>query len=257
MCSKHLARFRRYGDPMARGKYKVVRAKGYTLESRFWSRVNKDGPIQPNMTTPCWEWIGAPSHRYGQFGFQGKRYSVHRLGYELMNGPMPPDMLACHECDNPRCVRGDHIFPGTPLDNMRDKYAKGRQNVNAWRIQQPEAQPRGERVNTAILTAEKILEVQQRFDAGEDTKLLALEYGVSRTQIYRLGNRDQWQHLGTEKANRPKHSRYAHKLDEDKVREIRQRADNGENPYDLAKEMDVHVTTIQGVINRRRYKNIE
>jgi hypothetical protein len=40
--------------------------------------------------------------------------------------PFPPDRYACHHCDNPLCVRPDHIFPGTATENMQDAWAKGR-----------------------------------------------------------------------------------------------------------------------------------
>lgn len=38
-------------------------------------------------------------------------------------------VVLCHECDNPRCVRLDHLFLGSHADNMRDRRAKGRGKV--------------------------------------------------------------------------------------------------------------------------------
>ena len=26
--------------------------------TEFWALVDKEGPTQPHMETPCWEWVG-------------------------------------------------------------------------------------------------------------------------------------------------------------------------------------------------------
>jgi hypothetical protein len=56
----------------------------------------------------------------------GKYKYVTRLVYEAKVGLIPPGMFVCHRCDNPRCVRTDHLFLGTAADNNRDKAEKGR-----------------------------------------------------------------------------------------------------------------------------------
>lgn len=66
---------------------------------------------------------------YGQIGLgKGTRRLayVHRVSYELEVGVIPAGAYICHRCDNPPCVRPDHLFVGTQLDNMRDAASKGR-----------------------------------------------------------------------------------------------------------------------------------
>ena len=75
----------------------------------------------------CWEWMGALAGRgYGQFMQGGKNYRAHRYAYEMVNGPIPEGMSVLHSCDNPRCVRHDHLRIGTAKENAIDCLTRGR-----------------------------------------------------------------------------------------------------------------------------------
>ncbi len=196
MCLKHWTRWTRHADPFWKDHLQIVKSVGRTVEERLWSRVDKDGPQQPHMESNCWLYGGTPSSIYGHFWFDGKQYLAHRISWELANGEeMPKELQACHRCDVPRCVRPDHIFPGTPLQNMQDKDAKGRGNYTAWRQERPELQPRGERINTAVLSADDVRDIRTKFQEGKTTIELAEQYPVSRTNIYRIISRKTWAHI--------------------------------------------------------------
>lgn len=93
---------------------------------RFWAKVDCSGD--------CWEWTAyRKPNGYGSFGIDRRTTEyAHRMAYQLSVGPIPDGLYVCHRCDNPACVRPDHLFLGTQFDNMRDGAAKGRVGVDPW-----------------------------------------------------------------------------------------------------------------------------
>src|SRR6185503_5568786 len=75
----------------------------------------------------CWLWRGSVTHNgYGRFRSGSKNVRAQRYMWEIVGGqPIPRGFLVCHRCDNPRCVRRDHLFVGTQKDNLADRDRKG------------------------------------------------------------------------------------------------------------------------------------
>ena len=74
-------------------------------------------------------------------------------------------MLCLHRCDNPACVRPDHLFLGTAADNTHDMMAKGR---HGWMAYPP-----------SIREA-----VRDRYAEGRMTqRQIAQEFGVSKGSV--------------------------------------------------------------------------
>lgn len=88
--------------------------------------------FKPSQDHDCWEWEGdLCSNGYGDLAFceKGKRTRIfaHRFSYVFYKGPLEEGKYICHACDNPKCVNPNHLFQGSPKDNVRDMFSKGRQ----------------------------------------------------------------------------------------------------------------------------------
>ena len=90
------------------------------LEIRFHALVEID------LITGCHNWRGCcHSTGYGIFSIggrsDGRHVSAHRVAWELVHGPIPPDKLIRHRhCHNRRCVNVEHLATGTHQENMSD-----------------------------------------------------------------------------------------------------------------------------------------
>lgn len=92
----------------------------------------------------CIVWLGAKSQKgHGRLRIDGRQMWAHRVAYEIVNGPIPEGLFACHRCDNPICINPEHIFLGTIAENNADMVRKGRQargsgngqsKLTEWRV---------------------------------------------------------------------------------------------------------------------------
>lgn len=94
------------------------------LADRFDEKVDRTPGHGP--WGDCHVWTGAHAKGYGQILVaHGKRGRAPRVAWFLATGEWP-ELHVLHRCDNPPCVRVDHLFLGTPADNTADMVAKGR-----------------------------------------------------------------------------------------------------------------------------------
>lgn len=149
-----------------------------SIEDRFWARVDI-------TSGTCWVWLGAKAGRYGRFSLGRRRVGeyAHRWSYEHHNGPIPSGLFVCHRCDNPACVRPDHLFVGSARVNQHDMYAKGRGRKAC-----------GERAGRAKLTEDQVREIRSRRPA-ETFPALAREFGISKRQAQGIVARESWKHV--------------------------------------------------------------
>ena len=107
----------------------------------------------------------------------------HRAAWEMANGAVPDGLSVLHHCDNPLCVRADHLFLGTHRDNMADMVAKGRST-------------KGERNAKTSLTENDVRAIRRATAEGEPERSIARRFGIGYSTAYRVGHRQSWGHVG-------------------------------------------------------------
>lgn len=140
---------------------------------KFWSKVIR---IPEH---PCWEWGGyILSNGYGIVGWNHEQVLAHRAAWQLANGrAIPSGLFVCHHCDNKSCVNPDHLFIGTPKDNVGDSVAKGR---------------RGKATN-AKLNAALVDQIRALKGTAASGKIAPL-FGVCGSTVRRIWRGEFWRH---------------------------------------------------------------
>lgn len=115
-----------------RRKVEVPRAPR-SVDERFWSKVDRNGPVPSHVPHlgPCWIWIGARNSKgYGSFYLNGVVQLAARVAWQLTHGRESTQWVL-HACDGGAlgCVRPEHLFEGTAQDNVDDMMSKGRHRV--------------------------------------------------------------------------------------------------------------------------------
>ena len=150
-----------------------------TIRERFEAKFKK------GERSDCWEWEASKLPTgYGRFNIAGRIQRASRVAYQLYVGEIAEGLFVCHRCDNPSCVNPDHLFLGTPADNMRDRGNKGRGKDQC-----------GEKNSSAKLTNAQVIEIMALHNDGARNIDLAKEFGVAPQTISAIVCGHNWANL--------------------------------------------------------------
>jgi hypothetical protein len=256
LCGVHYTRKNRYGDPLAKAagpdplpgeRWRDIQGyEGLYQVSdfgRIWSFRRKGSWghfLKPSVNSK-----GYPGVTLSRNDVDDKRM-VHRLVAEAFMGPLPPGQVTRHG----RGRTGDpslaNLSYGTPEENEHDKIRDG-------------VSTRGERNGQAKLTEAEVLELRSRYGAGESSRVLGEEFGLSRGYVSELADGRRWgQSRVTRTATAHVRGTGQHqaKLTDGIVAECRRRRAAGETYVSLAREFGVTKAVMREAVLGITWKHV-
>jgi len=147
---------------------------GSSVPERFWDKVAVGAPGE------CWPWRASlDRYGYGRAVLNGKYVAASRAAYILATGNEADGLLVCHHCDNPKCYNPSHLYAGTPSDNQRDKFKRGRTHC-------------GEKNPAGKLTEAQVQNIRRLFDAGMSNTAIGKMLGVHHSTISKIRTGKSW-----------------------------------------------------------------
>lgn len=189
---------------------------------RFMSKVRQSD-------TGCWLWsAGTDKDGYGKFQITNVHGAVpkqrhvraHKLMLSLHRGDMLPDAVVVrHSCDNPLCVRPDHLIAGTQTENRKDCVDKRRHAFGATH-------------GLAKLSAMDVERVRNHPPMKRgDLSRIARELGVTPSAVLDIIKGRSWK---TMPAQRPGRSKQDYSTPTEFVDAVKKRFGVGSFAWDLA-----------------------
>ena len=168
---------------------KYTKASTRTLEQRFWDNVDKgDG-------SGCWIWKGSIlKNGYGRITHDSKTYKAHRVAWIIEHGSVPSDLCVCHSCDNPPCVRVDHLWLGTHTQNIADRHTKKR-TANGKKIRNTVKLTEDDIRNMRALWDKEGVELKPGQRGGLNYCALGRIFGVSGSMARSIIKGVFWKHV--------------------------------------------------------------
>jgi hypothetical protein len=123
----------------------------------------------------------------------GKQISAHRAAWALVHGSIPDGAHVLHHCDVRNCVNPNHLYLGTPSDNMRDRADRGRMwNQQAKNKEAARAIAFRNLEKRRKLNENDVRVIRELRALGVSGQALAEQFGVVREHIYKVAKGEKW-----------------------------------------------------------------
>lgn len=181
----------------------------------------------------CWIWKGAKGN--GGYGYckWGEEKKAHRAQYVKAHGAgsIPKGWHLDHLCRNRDCINPAHLEPVTPAENTQ-------------------------RGSSAKVCAKDVIEIRNRFSAGESQVALAKEYGVGFQAISGIVRGNTWRDIAGPISLKNK-SRMATRLrlDNTSVDELRRLYVAGSSRKQLSVKFSISQQHVGRIISGKQRQN--
>lgn len=99
--------------------------------TKFWAKVDKNGPVDHMLQTRCWLWLGATNQRYGHMrpeavGIEDWPTTLiyaHYAAWVIAGNQTEKGKKLSHLCENKLCVNPDHLHLARPGDRLILRWA--------------------------------------------------------------------------------------------------------------------------------------
>lgn len=133
----------------------------------------------------CWDWNGTAHHSgYINLKYDGQRIGLHRISWMIHKGPIPDDLWVLHHCDNRRCSNPEHLYLGTPINNVQDR----EQRSKGFQL-------RGSGHHRAIFTEKNVREIKKLLNLGVNISKLAKKFNCSPASLKYIKYEGGWKHV--------------------------------------------------------------
>jgi len=217
---------------------------------RFNSKIEK-------LESGCWIFIGAKDeHGYGAFHSNTYR-RAHRFSWFMHHGLIPDGLFVLHKCDNPPCIRVDHLYLGDYSQNTKDMMDRNRQST-------PKITYIGEQSKAARITNEQALHIKKLLEEGICSSKIARIVDVSNHIVYRIKTKKCWKHLNIKTPDDDRKNKFISgenhwrsKLKEKDVIKIRELlTTNSMSQKQLSLMFSVSIKMIDNIYKNKNWKHV-
>ncbi len=131
----------------------------------------------------CYVWTGGKDgDGYGRTEIRDQKHLVHRLAYQIWNGPIPMGVQVQMTCSNRLCFEPMHLILGGPKDHVLRRQAKGRQ-------------AKGQHNGRAKMTESEAKVCLKLVRMGVSAPRCGVIFGISKASVLDLRHGINWKHL--------------------------------------------------------------